>query len=306
MSIEEAVRAACLWEVTARKVGNVHPLASFADCDWEAFAASADAIAPVLGGAAGRPLGESIFLAVEATRERVGRNTNLGMILLLAPLAAVPDDGAPTQEGVERVRAAVRGVLDATTVEDCRLLYDAIRLARPGGLGKAEREDVSAPPTVTLVEAMRLAADRDAVARQNANGFEQAFVSSYAFLAADPVTLERQIVATHLGLIADGFETLIARKCGPETAAEAARRAAEVRQAIADRGPGGDALTLFDAWLRADGNRRNPGTTADLIAAALFLAIRRGVVHRLGTTEALAYAHEIRRSGRPLPDFASR
>src|SRR5687768_40558 len=91
MSIEAAVRAACLLEVTARKVGNVHPLAAFADCDWEAFAASAEAIAPVLGRAPGRPLGETILEAVVATKQRVGRNTNLGMILLLAPLAAVPE-----------------------------------------------------------------------------------------------------------------------------------------------------------------------------------------------------------------------
>lgn len=292
MTIESAVQVACLLEVTARKVGNVHPLGAFADCDWETFAASADAIGPILAEAPARPLGETILRAVEATQERVGRNTNLGMILLLAPLAAVPED--------EELRAGIRRILDSTTVEDCRLVYEAIRAARPGGLGSSARQDVAAPPTVTLLEAMRLAADRDAVARQYVTGFANVFAFASRFSAQELPALEQQIVAVHLAMIAAGLETLIERKCGTEVAAEAARRAGG---AI---GAARSALAEFDCWLRADGNRRNPGTTADLIAAALFVAIREGRIPCFDTAEIVGYAEEIRRGGQPLPDFPSR
>jgi len=283
VSAEDAVRAACLLEVTARKVGNVHPLASFADCDWESFVASAEAIAPVLGAALGRPLGETILRAVEATRTRVTANTNLGMILLLAPLAAVPE-GADLEGGVRRV-------LEEATVEDCRSVYDAIRFASPGGLGSAGREDVSSAPTVTLTAAMSLAADRDAVARQYATGFADVFAFADCFSAARWPELERQIVAAHVEMISAGLETLIARKCGAESAAEAARRAGRARTSTA--------IAELDAWLRADGHRRNPGTTADLIAGALFVATRRGRIPLFSAAEVAGYAEAMRKRHRP-------
>lgn len=282
-TIEDAVRAACLLEVTARKVGNVHPLASFADCDWGSFAASADAIAPVLGSAE-RPIGEMSLRAVEATKSRVAANTNLGMVLLLAPLAAVPP-GEDLEPGIARV-------LSRTTADDCGRVYEAIRVAHPGGLGSADREDVASTPTVTLVEAMRLAADRDSIARQYANGFADVFRFAEGLSAACWPELERQIVAVHLDMIASGLETLIERKCGPALAGEAARRAKAVQTSRAG-------LNEFDAWLRADGHRRNPGTTADLVAAALFVAVRRGSVPCFSPPEVAAFAEEIRQRNRP-------
>ncbi|MGC1273995.1 MAG: triphosphoribosyl-dephospho-CoA synthase [Planctomycetaceae bacterium] len=294
-----AIHTACLLEATARKPGNVHPLAAFADCDWETFAVSAEAIAPVLAGAASRPLGESILRAVEATQTRVGRNTNLGMILLLAPLAAVPEDQLISIE-------SIAGVLDRTTVEDCRLVYEAIRRAHPGGLGSTKKEDVAAAPTVTLVEAMRLAADRDAVARQYANGFADVLAWSVLFTAADVQSLEGQIVVRHSEMISRGLETLIARKCGPTIAAEATRRAAILFTTFLSNEPRIEvALADFDAWLRADGNRRNPGTTADLIAASLFVAIRDGRIPCFAADEVRTYGDALRRSGGMLPFPAS-
>jgi triphosphoribosyl-dephospho-CoA synthase len=298
--IESAVRIACLLDVTARKPGNVHPLAAFADCDWEAFAASAEAIAPVLAGAAGRSLGETILRAVEATRERVGRNTNLGMILLLAPLATVPPD-----EPVDR--ATLGRVLARTTFDDCHLVYEAIRLARPGGLGSANVQDVTAPPTVTLIEAMRLASGRDDVAKQYVDGFSDVLTLSGRFSARDLPALEREIVNAQLELLAARADTLIGRKCGKEVAIEATRLASD---ALAAGGlgtsEGRQRVTRLDAWLRGDGSRRNPGTTADLIAAGVFVAIRNGAAPCFAARDVTAYAQEIRRSGETLPPTASR
>jgi triphosphoribosyl-dephospho-CoA synthase len=73
--------------------------------------------------------------------------------------------------------------------------------------------------------------------------------------------------------LAEYPDSLIARKCGSEIAAEASCRAAKALTLrhtfdMAYRSE----LAEFDAWLRADGHRRNPGTTADLVAATLFVA----------------------------------
>jgi triphosphoribosyl-dephospho-CoA synthase len=281
---EAALLVACLLEVTARKPGNVHPLASFHDCDWQTFADSAEAIAPVLAETHRLGVGAAILAAVRATQERVGRNTNLGMILLLAPLAAAAARGGD-------LRDALQDVLASLTRIDADLVYEAIRLSKPGGLGTAAQEDVANAPSVGLVEAMRLAADRDDVAKQYVNGFEDVFRLAAAFDAQDLASLERQIIAAHVRRIAEASDTLIARKCGAETAREAAARAQDaVRKGLVETEAGRASLQELDIWLRADGNRRNPGTTTDLIAAGLFVAILKEQLPRFEPSVIYAFA----------------
>jgi triphosphoribosyl-dephospho-CoA synthase len=263
-------QVACVWEATARKPGNVHRFRDFDDATYLDFVLSAAAVTPELTAACQRPVGETVLACVRATRRVVATNTNLGIVLLLAPLAAVPD-GEPLRPGVGRVLAAL-------TVDDARRAYEAIRLARPGGLGRSAEEDVAGEPTRTLREVMALAADRDLVARQYANGFEEVFAVGVPALEAglrETAALEAAIVRAHLELMAQYPDTLIARKCGPDVAKEAATRARHVLDAgwpalSADRA----ALAEFDAWLRADGHRRNPGATADLLTACLFTLLR--------------------------------
>jgi triphosphoribosyl-dephospho-CoA synthase len=265
---------ACVWEVTARKPGNVHRYRDFADVTYLDFLASAAAIAPVLSRACHQRMGATVLRCVEATRRVAASNTNLGMVLLLAPLAAVPD-GEGLEPGVARVLAGL-------DVEDARQVYAAIRLARPGGLGRATEQDVAEEPTRPLREVMALAADRDLVARQYANGFQEVFADGVPTLVAalaETGSLEGAIIGAQLDLMARHPDTLIARKCGAATAAEAGERARRVRAAgWPQRDAGWAALAGFDAWLRADGNRRNPGATADLLAACLFVLLRRGTI----------------------------
>lgn len=257
---------ACLMEVTARKPGNVHRLADFpGDTHYLDFLLSAAAVAGPLDAARDIGVGPAVLAAVEATRRVVATNTNLGMILLLAPLAAV-DAAVP-------MRAGVAGVLGRTTVDDARAVYRAIRLARPGGLGESADQDVASEPTVTLLDAMRLAADRDLIARQYASGYADLFDLALPALAdalGSGECLESAIVSAYLATLAALPDTLISRKRGMAVADEASRRAA---QAIAT----GD-LASLDAWLRDDGHARNPGATADLIAATLFVALRDGTI----------------------------
>ena len=271
--LSECVRLACLWEAESRKVGNVHPGASFANTTIDDFRRSAEAIAPVFADAVTQPVGVTIRRAVEATQAAVGQNTNLGIILLLAPLAAVPRD-VPLREGIRALR---------TTVEDAREVYAAIRLANPGGLNDAAEQDVRDEPTVTLHEAMALAADRDQIARQYAQNFEILFAQGLPSLE-DCLTnfgcVEGGVIECQIGWLALHPDSLIARKCGDELAAQIRDRARAMY--LYQRGirtPEGRAAgRKLDAYLRSDGHRLNPGTTADLVTACLFVALREGIL----------------------------
>ncbi len=265
---------ACLLEATARKPGNVHPEHAFDDAHYLDFALSALAIRGPLDLAPTRPLGATILDAVRSTRQFINTNTNLGMILLLAPLAAA--------SGEDDLRSGVRRVVEGTTVSDAADVYEAIRLASPGGLGKVEDQDVGQAPTVALLEAMRLASVRDLIARQYVNQYNEIFTLAVpavrkALRAGYP--LETTIQGTFLTLLATHFDSLIWRKCGEATA----REATGLARAVMDRGwpdtrAGRESFADLDAWLRAEGHRRNPGTTADLVTAALFVALRDGTI----------------------------
>jgi triphosphoribosyl-dephospho-CoA synthase len=261
-------------EATARKPGNVHRLRDFDDLTYVDFLLSAAAVGPVLGRAAGRRVGVTVLEAVQATRRVVRTNTNLGMLLLLSPLAAVPQ-GKDLREGVAEI-------LDQLDLEDARLVYRAIRLANPGGLGKTDAQDVADEPTLPLRPIMALAAERDLVARQYAEGFRTVFEEGVPELCRSLEKwpyLEPAILFCYLHLLARHPDSLIERKCGRAVAEEATRRAQYVlRQGWPECGDG--PLDVFDAWLTADGHRRNPGTTADLVTACLFVALRQGLISR--------------------------
>lgn len=268
--IENWLREACVLEATARKPGNVHPEAAFRDNDYTHFVKSADVIAPVLAATRDLGLGAAILEATARTAAQIPGNTNLGMILLLAPLAAV-DPG-------RRLVVGISDILANTTVEDARLVYRAIRLASPGGLGHVGEQDVHDEPGVPLTETMKLAAGRDRVAAQYANGFHDVFhlgvprLLDWSQRCSD---WEQAVVGVHMSLMSELPDTLIARKCGAETAETAMQRARAVLAAGWPESPMGmPAIVGFDQWLRADGHRRNPGTTADLVAATLFTALR--------------------------------
>ena len=275
LSIGHCATLACLLEATAPKVGNVHRGADFDGLTFTDFAVSAALIAPAMESAAQIGVGRAVLHAITATRSVVATNTNLGMALLIAPLAAVARSRRLTT-------ASVSEVLQSLTADDSRLVYEAIRLAQPGGLGKAESMDVAdgAPPS--LLAAMQAAAARDQIAEQYATNFRLVLDRLLPGLItgrAKGWSLTEAIVHTQLASLAEFGDSLIARKCGQELSQQAAARAARALEAGS---PGGEAyhaaLADFDFWLRVDGNRRNPGATADLIAGALFAGLRDGLL----------------------------
>ena len=272
--IAAAAQLACLLEVSAPKPGNVSPERHFHDTRYEDFLASAVAIGPALARAGERPLGATIRAAVEATARWSRSNTNLGIVLLLAPLAR-----AAARPG-SSLRARLAAAQAETTVADAADAYVAIRRARPGGLGAASAEDVSAPPTVTLREAMALAAERDAVAREYITDFELTFevgAPALAHARDRGLSWSDATVECFLALLAAVPDTHVARKLGRVEAERLSARAREVVAAGGTASPEGRAaLAAFDAELRDARNTRNPGTSADLTCAALFVVILEG------------------------------
>jgi len=269
------VKLSCLWEVTAPKAGNVHPHASFADCCYEDFVRSSEIVAPVISRANERGVSRTILDAVRITQDEVGKNTNLGIILLLAPLAAAAARG--------RIEKHITDVIDELTVQDSIAIVQAIRLAAPGGLGQADRQDVHSEPDINVRTLMSLAESRDHIARQYARDFADVLGFGVESIASwqqrFPSERDIVIVGSHLEWIARYTDTLISRKCGQEIGREVAMRA----ERILDLGwpESEDACRVFqdlDDWLRSDGNRLNPGTTADLIVASLFVALCEGQI----------------------------
>jgi triphosphoribosyl-dephospho-CoA synthase len=266
---------ACLAELDALKPGNVHRLAAGHNMTVDDFVASAEAAAPIMGKA-GLAVGERIRRAVEATRRAVGQNTNLGIVLLAAPLAnaaSMPSDG----DLESRLRLTLQGL----SVDDAREAYRAIREAKPGGLGDAFEHDVASEPSVTLLEAMRAAETRDRIAWNYAHGFADIFTLGLKWLAharerwnepsfASP---SWAVTRVYLGFLAHLPDTLIERKFGTRTAALVREEAGPIEASFIEC-PAPEAMTAplaaFDQALKRRG--LNPGTSADLTVATLFAA----------------------------------
>ncbi|KXV02329.1 triphosphoribosyl-dephospho-CoA synthase [Caballeronia megalochromosomata] len=261
---------ACRLDVETRKPGNVSVASAGHGMTSAQFIASAGAAAAGLFTPGAR-VGARILDAVRRTFDAVGCNTNLGIVLLAAPLcAALERFDANEPVSASRWHAATQRVLAELDVDDARLAYRAIALANPGGLGDVPEQPVHAPPTVTLRAAMMLAADRDSIARQYENGFADIFG------AAGPVTAStehRAMLDAFLAFLSGWPDSHIVRKQGAAVAQSVTRDAARHRAnwRIAGCPAVSTALDDWDAELKARGI--NPGTSADLAVATLFVAL---------------------------------
>jgi triphosphoribosyl-dephospho-CoA synthase len=279
--ISTAAQLACLLEVSAPKPGNVSPGRGFRDMAFEDFLASAAALGAPLLDAGRSSLGATVHAAVHATARWTRANTNLGMVLLLTPLVqAASRIAADADDALDALRVQVARVLDETTVADARDVFAAIRLAAPGGLGSAPDQDVAGEPTQPLKAIMALAAGRDDVAGEYATAFEITFELSAPALRrarAEQLGWSDAIVETFLTVLAARHDTHIRRRGGEAVAADVSRRAIEALGAGGVRTERGRrTIEQMDAALRAPDNLTNPGTTADLTAAAVFVELLTG------------------------------
>jgi triphosphoribosyl-dephospho-CoA synthase len=263
-----AIRDACRLDVEAFKPGNVSVLRDGHGMAAEHFILSAELIAAPLT-APGASVGERILGAVEATRERLPFNTNLGIVLMIAPLVHAALHRPPAS----RLEPVLRAVLEALTVADATAAYAAIRRAQPGGLGRSARHDVSERPTVTLLAAMREAAGRDSIARQYATAYRDVFAVAMPRLREARTAWGSDawaMVAAYLRLLALAPDTHIERKHGGAAAVEVSRTAKlfdALLQAVDQPEQLLPKLRDWDERLKVQGH--NPGATADLTVAAL-------------------------------------
>jgi len=272
-SATEAVRrrhflAACELDVTALKPGNVRIGVPAHGMTADDFLRSAQACAPALSQP-GASVGQRVLEAIRSTRQVVHCNTNLGIVLLAAPLFSAAEGGGD-------LRTAVAQQLARLDRSDAVQAYEAIRLARPGGLGTSTRHDVSAEPHVTLLEAMRAAQERDSIARQYAQGYGDVFDLGFSQWRDALARFEDEAwAATHLYLayLSHWRDSLIERKFGSATAQAVSEKASEFHSQLSAYSPLDDIRARLLSWdeeLRGAG--LNPGTSADLTVATVFAA----------------------------------
>jgi len=267
IELANAFEAACMDELEALKPGNVHIFADGHGMVVQDFMRSAEAAAAVIA----QPelsVGQRILSAIEATRNAVGCNTNLGIVLLCAPLIHAVLHGNKST-----LRGRLQQVLQELTIEDAELAYQAIVLASPAGLGESELHDVRTAPRVTLLEAMREAQQRDRIALQYARGFSDVFDAGVTRYRETLLRWERPAWATtavYLGFLARFDDSHILRKHGGATAVMI-RQEAEIHEKalllLDNPKTYQRELLKFDADLKARG--LNPGTSADLTVASL-------------------------------------
>ncbi|MGH1591260.1 triphosphoribosyl-dephospho-CoA synthase [Methylobacterium phyllosphaerae] len=252
-------RAACLAELDALKPGNVHAYAPGHRMVLDDFVTSADVSAPALAET-GAGIGTRICGGVAATMAAVGQNTNLGILLLSAPLAAAAERGT-----------SVATVLDTLDGADAEAVFAAIRLANPGGLGRAGRHDVAAAAPTSLRDAMAEAADRDRIARAYVTGLADVpAIGLKALTEARARGLDPTwcTTAIHLAFLRTVPDSHIARKHGPDAAERIRQEAEAVLAGIDLAGRPVEPLLALDASLKA--RSMNPGTSADFTVATLF------------------------------------
>ena len=269
-----AAQTACVLEADAPKPGNVNRYYDFDDATLEDFHLSALAIGRPFAYVRVQGVGKTVLESVRAVRRCVATNTNLGILLLLAPLGLAwsrirdGQDVVTVRDLPELWKSEIRWVLDNLTVQDTAHVYQAIREASPGGMGEVDEYDVHEhAPAITLLEAMRPAAERDMIAQQYMDGFSLVLGKGYEmFVSARQkgLSMPQAINEAFIYLLSLHADTLIARKMGKEKSIEVQRLAQMVMKSQMD-------LKDFDHVLRSEKHALNPGTTADLITGVIFV-----------------------------------
>ncbi len=269
-AIEACIIWACENEVAAPKPGNVNCFSDGHNMAVQDFIKSARAIAPIMAKKE-LPVGELILQGIQATRTVVNCNTNLGIVLLFAPLCRAIHQCSHYNQLPEQLEK----VLLSLTVEDAKACYEAIRLADAGGLGSSEQQDIYAIPTVNLLQAMKISEQCDAIAKQYVTNYKDILNIGLPILTSSIKSGESVEWATafaYLKLLAGVPDTLIRRKQSLEHALEISEKAKKILTKV----NANNMLSSFEAEIITWDNELkkkaiNPGTTADLTAATLLI-----------------------------------
>ncbi|TAK61895.1 triphosphoribosyl-dephospho-CoA synthase [Methylobacter sp.] len=267
----ELYRQACEVDVQAFKPGNVSVYADGHNMTVADFITSAEVSAEPLCNP-DYSLGEKIYYAVKATREAVGCNTNLGIILLCAPLIQAV---GPKYINLT-IRQAVRKVINEATIEDADWVFKAITLASPGGLGSSDQQDVNEKASVTLLEAMKIASEKDRIALQYLTDYKDIFNFSllrYNFSLNRWGDRNWAAAAVYIDMLSQFPDSHIERKYGNQYSEMVATKMAQLSEELSKTdNPEQIKPLLFCLDQEFKHCGINPGTTADMIVATVFAA----------------------------------
>jgi triphosphoribosyl-dephospho-CoA synthase len=267
--LSEVYIQACEVELQAFKPGNVSVYNDGHDMTVEDFRISAKVSADAIVNP-DYCLGEKIFYAVKATREAVGCNTNLGIILLCAPLISA----AYQVTDAFSLRQALAQVLANTTVTDADWVFKAINLAAPGGLGSSEKQDVKQQATVTLTQAMQFASHRDRIAFQYVMNFKDIF--DFAVLRYNEALncfFDNcwAIVSVYTALLCHYPDSHIVRKYGHQHNDWVREQMLIIDNALTTHAKSDLIELLYKVDYDFKIKQINPGTTADLTVATMLV-----------------------------------
>ena len=302
--IARCLELAILLEVSAHKPGNVSVVTNFEKTYYDQFLASAVVAASSFETAArqgisvsqGRidvadiEVGQLIKMGIaDINAWQHGGNTLLGAVILLSPIAVAA--GMVSAAGgfdAQCLRRNLKRVVESTTPRDAVDLYAAIEIANPSGLGKVPALDINDPSSVnrifdekiSLYKIFEIAEKYDTICSEWVNNYPITFDLAYPSLAkrlqneGDP---SDAIVQTFLEVLAKVPDTFIARKTGIDKSREVSLKARQILNLGGIETPiGKESLSEFDKELRKSSNLLNPGTTADILAAALALCVLNG------------------------------
>ncbi|MFT5132403.1 MAG: triphosphoribosyl-dephospho-CoA synthase [Gammaproteobacteria bacterium] len=268
--LERVVRDSFLNEINALKPGNVSQYADGHGMSYTDFVLSADLTSPILCDD-GLGVGERILQSVKVTRDKVGCNTNLGMLLLFSPVIKSYE----TNSNGILLQSDLKFTLDQLTQADAEQVYEGIRLAQPGGLGKVEHNDVNFSPDISLLEAMQQAATRDLIASQYVHAFEDVYkVGLNSLVEFDKRwnSVEWATVACYLSFMANYPDSHIRRKFGDDIAREVQKRTVHLFERFKNnKNPARMKSELLEYDKELKDSNINPGTCADLTAVSLLL-----------------------------------
>ena len=300
--IANSARLASVLEVSSMKPGNVNPVHNFENTRFEHFLTGSISLGDAVRSAAfsgyknNVKIGEHILKGVsDIKNSHAGGNTHLGILMLFIPAASAA--GVCLSEGdygMGNLQRNVSKILSSTTVDDAINLCRAIKHANAGGLCAvdasvgADKFDINnenineelIKNNLNFYNLMKLSKERDRIAEELTAGmsitFEHARVLEKIYAKTGDIF--PAVVQTYLMILSKFPDTLISRKCGFEKAGEVSHAASNVIElgGVFTR-EGGNAIENFDKCLREKGNKLNPGTTADIIAASLFTTLLSGL-----------------------------
>lgn len=274
--IMKASQIACCLEVSSFKPGNVHRNKDYDDIKYHHFLNSGVAFGDIIYKASKDPLniGQYIKLAVIESKKWSPSNANLGIIMLHTPIATTT--GQMEEFNINTLKKEIKNTVKNTTTDDAIAVYDAIEIAMPNINPPKEGPDAQKndakqelrEKNLTLYDVFKISSSWDSISYEWTKGFNISF-EGYNLLNKyykQYNNINLATTKTFLNILSNHPDTLIARKKDENTSKMVSDKAKEVLNNFNE-----ESLLKFDKFLSNEGNKLNPGTTADLIASSLMI-----------------------------------